>query len=224
MPPFRPNSMRDGKARASALRRMFLNAKSDEPNSSSQFIVARSASNSSASMPVANAPPTRPPMLVPAATSMGMRCSSNHRITPTCAMPRALPPPNATPTTGRPWTVCRAAASAPVAGRAGETAGGRTITLAQPAVPAARAHTSIHAHRDDRPCVDQHSVCPAHGRRKVSRAVDTGLSSCSPRRAEVNYRFTGPWGRLYGMRRTAARSLVNFSLRTASGPEGSSAK
>ena len=33
--------------------------------------------------------------------SIGMRCSSNHRMTPTCAMPRALPPPNATPTVGR---------------------------------------------------------------------------------------------------------------------------
>ena len=52
-------------------------------------------------MPVANAPPTRPPMLVPAATSMGIRCSSSQRMTPTCAMPRALPPPNATPTVGR---------------------------------------------------------------------------------------------------------------------------
>ena len=40
-------------------------------------------------------------MLVPAATSMGIRCSSSQRMTPTCAMPRALPPPNATPTVGR---------------------------------------------------------------------------------------------------------------------------
>jgi len=43
-------------------------------------------------------------MLVPAATSIGIRCSSNHRMTPMCARPRALPPPNATPTTGRPST------------------------------------------------------------------------------------------------------------------------
>ena len=54
-----------------------------------------------ADMPVAKEPPIKPPMLVPAATSMGMWCSSNHRITPTCAMPRALPPPNATPIVGR---------------------------------------------------------------------------------------------------------------------------
>ena len=40
-------------------------------------------------------------MLVPAATSIGMWCSSNQRMTPTCAMPRALPPPKATPTFGR---------------------------------------------------------------------------------------------------------------------------
>ena len=40
-------------------------------------------------------------MLVPAATSIGIRCSSSQRMTPTCAMPRALPPPNATPTVGR---------------------------------------------------------------------------------------------------------------------------
>ena len=53
-------------------------------------------------MPLAKAPPIRPPMLVPAATSIGMRCSSSQRITPTWAMPRALPPPNATPTVGRP--------------------------------------------------------------------------------------------------------------------------
>src|SRR6187455_1263637 len=40
-------------------------------------------------------------MLVPAATSMGILCSSSQRMTPTCAMPRALPPPNATPTVRR---------------------------------------------------------------------------------------------------------------------------
>ena len=40
-------------------------------------------------------------MLVPAATSMGMRCSASQRITPTWAMPRALPPPKATPMEGR---------------------------------------------------------------------------------------------------------------------------
>ena len=40
-------------------------------------------------------------MLVPAARSIGMRCSSSQRITPTCAMPRALPPPKATPMAGR---------------------------------------------------------------------------------------------------------------------------
>ena len=57
--------------------------------------------SSSGSIPVAYAPPTRPPILVPAATSMGIRCSSSQRMTPTCAMPRALPPPNATPTVGR---------------------------------------------------------------------------------------------------------------------------
>ena len=59
-------------------------------------------SSSSASMPVANEPPMSPPMLVPAERSIGMRCSSNQRMTPTCAIPRALPPPNATPTVGRP--------------------------------------------------------------------------------------------------------------------------
>ena len=59
------------------------------------------SSISAASMPVANAPPISPPMLVPAAMSIGMRCSSNQRMTPTCAMPRALPPPKATPTVGR---------------------------------------------------------------------------------------------------------------------------
>ncbi len=42
-------------------------------------------------------------MLVPAATSIGMRCSSNQRITPTCAMPLALPPPKATPIFWRSW-------------------------------------------------------------------------------------------------------------------------
>ena len=80
---------------------MFLNAKVDDPNISSQLIVASISSSSSASMPVANEPPMSPPMLVPAATSMGMRCSSNQRITPTWAMPRALPPPKATPMAGR---------------------------------------------------------------------------------------------------------------------------
>ena len=65
------------------------------------------------------------------------------------------------------------------------------------------------------PCVKHHSARDAPAR---------GLSGCSRRLVEVHYGFTGPLGRLYGMRRTAARSLVNFSLRTASGPEGSSAK
>ena len=101
MPPLRPNSSREGYARASAFRRMFLYANVDAPNSWSQFRPVMNACSSSASMPLAKAPPTSPPMLVPAATSIGMRCSSIQRMTPTCAMPRALPPPKATPTTGR---------------------------------------------------------------------------------------------------------------------------
>ena len=52
-------------------------------------------------MPDAKAPPTRPPMLVPATRSIGIRCSSSHRMMPTCANPRALPPPKATPIRGR---------------------------------------------------------------------------------------------------------------------------
>ena len=55
-------------------------------------------------------------------------------------------------------------------------------------------------------------------------ACADSLPGCSRRRGAVHYWFAGPVGRLYGMRRTAARPLVNFSLRTASGPEGSSAK
>ena len=86
---------------------MFLDANPDDPNSSSQFIELIRRSSSSASMPDANAPPTRPPMLVPAATSIGIRCSSNHRITPMWARPRALPPPKATPTTGLSCTGAR---------------------------------------------------------------------------------------------------------------------
>ncbi len=96
---------------ASALRRMFLKAKLEAPNISSQFRPFSMASSSAAFRPVAKAPPIRPPMLVPAARSIGMRCSSNQRITPTCAMPRALPPPNATPTVGR-WARMVAPASA----------------------------------------------------------------------------------------------------------------
>ena len=76
---------------------MFLKAKSDDPNSSSQSIVEMSWSSSAADIPVAKQPPINPPMLVPAATSMGMRCSSNQRMTPMCAIPFALPPPKATP-------------------------------------------------------------------------------------------------------------------------------
>ena len=99
-PSFTPNSSRDGYARASALRRMFLYSNDEAPKSSSQSMELMNACSSAASIPVANAPPISPPMLVPAATSIGMRCSCSHRITPTCAMPRALPPPNATPTLG----------------------------------------------------------------------------------------------------------------------------
>ncbi len=112
--------MRDGYARASAFRRMFLNAKLDDPKRSSQFIPEIIRSSSSASMPVAKAPPIRPPMLVPAATSIGMRCSSNHRITPMWAMPRALPPPKATPIIGR------ASAGRAMGGRDSATGAGAT--------------------------------------------------------------------------------------------------
>ena len=64
---FTPNSSREGYARASVLRRMFLNAKFDEPNSWSQSIAEMNCSSSAAGMPEAKQPPTRPPMLVPAA-------------------------------------------------------------------------------------------------------------------------------------------------------------
>src|SRR4029453_17396996 len=70
-------------------------------------------------MPEAYAPATSPPMLVPTMKSMGMWCSSNHSSTPTCAMPRALPPPSASPMRGRgcalaPASGCAAAAAAMV--------------------------------------------------------------------------------------------------------------
>ena len=91
---------------------MFLNAKLEAPNISSQFRRFSRSSSSAASIPVANAPPMSPPMLVPAAMSIGMWCSSNQRMTPTCAMPRALPPPNATPTMGR-GACAKAAVAAP---------------------------------------------------------------------------------------------------------------
>ena len=40
-------------------------------------------------------------MLVPTTTSTGMWCSSSHSSTPTCAIPRAAPPPSASPIRGR---------------------------------------------------------------------------------------------------------------------------
>jgi len=40
----------------------------------------------------------------------------------------------------------------------------------------------------------------------------------------VNWMFAGDASRPAWVSRTAARTLCNFSLRTASGPEGSSAK
>src|SRR5262249_7015619 len=41
------------------------------------------------------------PTLVPAIRSIGMSFLSNSRKTPTCAQPRAIPPPSARPTRGR---------------------------------------------------------------------------------------------------------------------------
>ena len=93
----------------SILRRMFLNAKSEDAEQLVPVELFEHVSSSAASIPVANAPPMSPPMLVPAATSIGMRCSSNQRMTPMCAMPRALPPPNATPIVGR-WPSAASAA------------------------------------------------------------------------------------------------------------------
>ena len=101
MPCLRPNSRCEGYARASRLRRTFLNSKFELPNIASQSTPDSIVSISSADMPVANEPPMSPPMLVPAMTSIGMWCSSSQRMTPTCAIPRALPPPRATPTFGR---------------------------------------------------------------------------------------------------------------------------
>ena len=89
---------------------MFLNSNDELPNITSQSVPVISARSSAADMPVAKAPPIRPPMLVPAARSIGTWCSSNHWMTPMCAMPRALPPPNATPTVGR--AVCAEATPA----------------------------------------------------------------------------------------------------------------
>jgi hypothetical protein len=80
---------------------MFLYSKAVVPNISSQLIESSIMSISLASIPEANAPPMRPPMLVPADKSIGIRCSSNQRMTPTWASPLALPPPNATPIAGR---------------------------------------------------------------------------------------------------------------------------
>ena len=99
--------------------------------------------SSPASIPVAKAPPIRPPMLVPAATSIGMRCSSSQRMTPTWAIPRALPPPKATPTVGRavaigtragPGSTCSTRADALGGALHGRGAGGAQ----QSARPAAR--------------------------------------------------------------------------------------
>ena len=72
-----------GKLRASSLRRMFLKGKEELPKITSQSVAAIIARSSSADMPAANPPPIRPPMLVPAATSIGMWCSSNHAMIPT---------------------------------------------------------------------------------------------------------------------------------------------
>ena len=96
-----PNSIREGYARASSLRRTFLYRNGEKPNISSQFAPSSIAASSPEVMPAATPPPMSPPMLVPAIRSIGMRCSSNQRTTPTCARPRALPPPNATPIRGR---------------------------------------------------------------------------------------------------------------------------
>ncbi len=108
---------------------MFLNGNDELPNITSQSVFVMSARNSAADMPVAKAPPTRPPMLVPAAASIGIWFSSNHLITPMCAMPLALPPPNATPTVRR--AGCAAAGWA-----------ARTIWVANSTAARARTNTS----------------------------------------------------------------------------------
>ena len=78
-----PNSSREGKLRASSFRRMFLKGNEELPNMTFQSVASIIARNSSADMPAANPPPMRPPMLVPAAISMGMWCSSNQAMIPT---------------------------------------------------------------------------------------------------------------------------------------------
>ena len=69
-------------------------------------------------------------MLVPAATSIGIRCSSNQRITPTWAMPFALPPPNATPIF---WRSCAEAPTAEaMSSRTARTRPGQRRTMEFP--------------------------------------------------------------------------------------------
>src|SRR6478672_11800380 len=83
-------------------------------------------------------------MLVPAATSIGMRCSSSHLITPTCAMPRALPPPNATPTAVRPVEFVRT-------GRTSAGGGTADFTRCTGAAQALRTHEAATTIADNRP-------------------------------------------------------------------------
>ena len=89
-------------------------------------------------MPVANAAPTRPPMLVPPMTSTGTRCSSSHWRTPMWAKPRAPPPPRARPMRGRGVRACGGAAAGsaptpapPVRPRAGAPRSTRARAAAQ---------------------------------------------------------------------------------------------
>ena len=68
---------------------------------SHQFMPTSERSMSSGDMPEAYMPPTMAPMLVPAMKSIGIRICSSARITPTCEMPSAPPPPSASPIFGR---------------------------------------------------------------------------------------------------------------------------
>ncbi|MNY22212.1 hypothetical protein D3C86_1558080 [compost metagenome] len=81
-------------------------------------------------MPLAYAPPTSEPMLVPAMQSTGTRSSSSTFSTPIWAAPRAPPPDNTRQILGRPtgWALAAAPSTEPpgVAGarRAGAGNGG----------------------------------------------------------------------------------------------------
>ena len=135
-------------------------------------------SSSRASMPLANAPPINPPMLVPAATSIGMRCSSSHRMTPTCAMPRALPPPKATPTVGRPeiW----ASPGEPVGQQVAARPARRVATARRmPRMPPPRAAPSIRR-APHAPVAPFRSLIEAPSSAVHWRFTD-GLEPCSPR-------------------------------------------